>query len=216
MPSNKYPLIAREGWPLLSILILLVLIAKLVFGISVAVLLSFIVLIFICLLRDPYRSVPALPLAIVSPIHGTVTDVDDVEDSRLSHRAKRIRIRMSLIDIYSLRSPIEGKVIEQWSSRPTSSFCKYQFDYWIQTDEGDDIVMAVTFRKFIKCIHIYLQSGERIGQGQRCGFLYFGGMVDIYVPVDSRIAIHTGVKVDSGSSVLANFVHTSEVSTITS
>ena len=214
MPSNQYPLIAREGWPVLAILIVLILLAKLILGFSAAIILSLFLVVFIFLLRDPDRSVPALPLAIVSPIHGIVTDIDDVEDARLSRRAKRIRMKMSFNDIYSLRSPIEGKVIEQWSLRPGQSSQRYQFDYWIQTDEGDDIVMTVSFRRYMKCIHIYLQSGERIGQGQRCGFLYFGGIVDIYVPINSRIVIQSGNKADSGSSILAHFVHPHAVSTI--
>ena len=167
------------------------------------------------LLRDPVRSVPALPLAIVSPIHGIVTDISDVEDARLSRSAKRIRVKMSFNDIYSLRSPIEGKVIEQWSLRPGKSSQRYQFDYWIQTDEGDDVVMTVSFRRYVKNCRIYLQSGERIGHGQRCGFLYFGGIVDIYVPTNSRIDIQSGNEVDAGSSILAHFVHTRAVSTIT-
>jgi len=215
MPSNQYPLIAREGWPVLAILIVLIILAKLILGFSVAIIPSLFLVAFMFLLRDPVRSVPALPLAIVSPIHGIVTDISDVEDARLSRSAKRIRVKMSFNDIYSLRSPIEGKVIEQWSLRPGKSSQRYQFDYWIQTDEGDDVVMTVSFRRYVKNCRIYLQSGERIGHGQRCGFLYFGGIVDIYVPTNSRIDIQSGNEVDAGSSILAHFVHTRAVSTIT-
>jgi phosphatidylserine decarboxylase len=215
MPSNQYPLIAREGWSLLAILIVLIILAKFILGISVSIILSLLLVVFIFLLRDPVRSVPALPLAIVSPIYGIVTDIEDVEDPRLSRSAKRIRMKVSFNDIYSLRSPIEGKVIEQWSLRPGKTTRRHQFDYWIQTDEGDDILIKVSFRRYIRSFLIYLQSGERIGQGQRCGFLYFGGMVDVYVPINSRIEIQAGDKVDSGSSVLAHFVHSHAVSTLT-
>jgi phosphatidylserine decarboxylase len=214
MPSNQYPLIAREGWPALAVLLALIIVVKFFIGLGPALVLSVLLGVFIFLLRDPDRIVPASPLAVVSPMYGIVTDIDEVEDKRLSRNAKRIRVKMSFTDIYSLRSPIEGKVMEQWISQAGKSSDRLQLEYWIRTDEGDDIVTVISLRKYVKFLHIYLQSGERIGQGQRCGYLYFGGTADVLVPMNTRIDVQPGERVDSGSSILAQLVHTSAVSSI--
>jgi len=53
----------------------------------------------------------------------------------------------------------------------------------------------------------YVHSGERIGQGQRCGIVPFGALVDVYVPLNSKVDIKVGDHVRAGSDTLATLVH---------
>jgi phosphatidylserine decarboxylase len=62
--------------------------------------------------------------------------------------------------------------------------------------------------------HIYLNSGERIGQGQRCGYLCFGGVIDLFLPIESKVFVEVGQFVDSGSTILAELIHSEPQSSI--
>ena len=67
--------------------------------------------------------------------------------------------------------------------------------------------MAIYTRVLPRRPHCYVQSGERIGQGQRCGFMSFGARLEVYVPTNSRIDIEVGERVRAGESVIAHFIH---------
>ena len=214
MPSNRYTLIAREAWPFLFVLLGLTVLAQFLLG-PIAFLVLFIVfVIFVYLFRDPNRDIPSEPLAVVSPVHGIVTLIEEAEEIRLHSRAIRVQITMRLHDIYSLRGPIEGKVMEQWCSNPDKNESRRHFDFYIKSDEGDNVVTAIRLRDIIRKFHVYLHSGERIGQGQRCGYLYFGGLVDVFLPIESKVHVEIGQYVSSGSTVLAHLIHSEAASVI--
>lgn len=214
MPSNYYPFIARETWLILIIIFGIVLLAKFFSTILLFSLFLAILLIAIYLFRDPHREIPSQPLAVVSPIHGVVTKVSKAKEIRLDVDAIRIRIVMRITDIYSLRSPIEGKVIEQWYNAPSKNESHRHLDFHVQSDEGDNIVTAIRFRNIMHKSHIYLNSGERIGQGQRCGYLCFGGVIDLFLPIESKVFVEVGQFVDSGSTILAELIHSEPQSSI--
>jgi phosphatidylserine decarboxylase len=215
MPSNSYPIIAKEGWPLLVLLIIFFVVAYYYLYYTITVIDAIFLLVFVFLLRDPARIVPSFPLAIVSPVHGSVFSVEEVDDPWVERRAISIRIKMKLVDIYSLRSPTEGKVINQWTRRPDNSGPKRQFAFRIRSDEGDEIVVIIHLNIFNSFLfRFYVHSGERLGQGQRCGFLYFGGIIDVIVPLNSKIKVNTGDRISAGSGIIAQLVHTDPASVL--
>ncbi len=220
MPSNRYPFIAKEGWLLLSVLAGLVLLAFYCFSTSIAIISALIFCLFSFLLRDPQRVIPSLPLALLSPAHGKVIEIDETEDPWLSlhgieRRAKRVRIKMSSIDVYSFRSPVEGKVMEQWSRKCQEENGQRKFAFWIRTDEGDDVVVSFRLNPYAAvCFRVYIQSGERLGQGQRCGYLYFGGIVDVFIPMDAKIELELGQSITSGEGIIGHLIHETLVSMI--
>jgi phosphatidylserine decarboxylase len=214
MPSNRYPLIASEAWPFLFVLLGLAVLAQFLLGPIAFVVLFIILVVFVYLFRDPDRDIPSEPLAVVSPVHGIVTLIEEADEIRLHSRAMRIQIEMRLHDIYSLRAPIEGKVMEQWCSKPDKNESRRHFDFYIKSDEGDNVVTAIRLRDIIRKFHVYLHSGERVGQGQRCGYLYFGGLVDVFLPIESKVHVEVGQYVSSGSSVLAHLIRSGAASVI--
>jgi len=216
MPSNTYPPIAKEGWLLISLLLMVTLSIYFFIGTLLALSISPLILFVTFLLRDPNRIVPSLPLALVSPAHGKVISIEKIDDPWVTRKAIRIRVQMSILDIYSLRSPIEGKVMNQWALRPCDEFPDRNFVLWIKTDEGDDVVVEMHLNIFTAFIfRFYVHSGERIGQGQRCGYLYMGGLIDIWVPDNCKINAELGQSINSGSDILAYLVHTDAASAIT-
>jgi phosphatidylserine decarboxylase len=180
---------------------------------ALLILLLFVIAAF--LFRDPICEIPAVPLAVLSPASGTVLSVAQAEDPWLSRSAIKVRIKISAWDAHSLRSPIEGKVMNQWSSSEADSEFRRRVAYWIKTDEGDDILMALGMSAGTKFTRMTIYSGERSGQGQRCGFLYFAGVIDVYLPANTRVSIKAGERVTSGTTILGYFVHAQGASVIT-
>ena len=78
---------------------------------------------------------------------------------------------------------------------------------WIQSDEKDDVLLIIETSRRSSRPKCYVQSGERIGQGQRCGFIRFGSQVDVLVPVSSRVSVSVGDDVLAGSDIIATLVH---------
>jgi phosphatidylserine decarboxylase len=78
--TYPHPLIAREGWPYLAI----VLVVALVFtwlGWGIAAFIAWLLFFFILqFFRDPPRAVPAEPHAVLSPADGRVVRVERVRD----------------------------------------------------------------------------------------------------------------------------------------
>lgn len=214
MPTNTYPFIAREGWGALIVVGLLALLVNAFLGLLPALLFAGLALILLYLFRDPPRSVPSNPLGLVSPIHGRVMSVDSKRDIWLKRPAIRVSLRMTPLDIYSLRSPVEGKIIDQRSGRDPDDPGVRQYAFWIRTDEGDDVVVSMRMGWMPKRLRLYTQCGERLGQGQRCGYIYLGGEVVLWLPENFRVEVQPGDRVQSGAMLIGKLVHRQPASAV--
>ena len=216
MLTKPHSPIAREGWVPLTALFAVGVILWHWLGALASLPLWVLFGTALYLFRDPPRRVPALPLAVVSPIHGTVVEVCDTYDPWLDRPAIRARLRMAAKEIYSVRSPIEGKIVRhlvgpnrEGDDNPRA------YVFWIQTDEGDDIILDLRLKRFPARLRCYAHPGERVGQGQRCGYLFFGGTVDLYMPANSRVDLQAGQRVQGGSEIIAHLIHKEPVSVAT-
>lgn len=218
MLAYRHPYIAQEGWLFIGSVLLVNLIVTYSFQNVWAVpgwlLFAFCLMMY----RDPVRVIPSLPLALVAPVDGKIISVNIASDPFVEREAWCIGIDMSLLSVYSARSPTEGKVMNQWYGTKHDSshragevhepkLTRNGFAQWIQTDEGDDVVMRMQQKHAIQRSRCYVQSGERIGQGQRCGFIPLGATVDVFIPKCSRIDVKVGVRVRAGATVIATLVH---------
>ena len=62
--------------------------------------------------RDPERAVPADPDAVVAAADGTVADIVEVEETEvLNATRRRIGIFLSVFDVHTNRTPVEGRII---------------------------------------------------------------------------------------------------------
>jgi phosphatidylserine decarboxylase len=198
--------VAREVRLALVVLLLLAISAKVLIAWYVGVLLLLLTAPFIYIFRDPVCRIPAAPLGILSPAAGLLESVETVTDPWLNRTAKRCRIRMSFLDVHTLRSPAEGKVRNQWVCNTDEPGLKRRFTYWIQSDEGDDVILSVAVGAQAPFTRIDLQCGERTGQGQRIGYLYFAGTIDVLLPERTRIDLKPGDAVNSGSSIVGQLI----------
>ena len=201
--SNRHPAIAQEGWLYIaaSLLITTLLLFTSFWFLSIIPIALTTLLLFVY--RDPERQIPSVPLAIVSPVDGVVQAVAEKFCKLNSENMLWISIKLNTLGVYSGRSPIEGKIKKQVYNKDAGQL---QFANWVQTDEGDDILWDVE-PKGMGRPRCYVQAGERIGQGQRCGFLPFSAMINLYIPVNSTISIKKGERLFAGQSIVAMLVH---------
>jgi phosphatidylserine decarboxylase len=200
-------IIAREIRVVLILLILIAITVKVYFGWlpGLAVVSIFFPVAF--LFRDPFCQVPAAPLAIVSPVNGEIIAIEKVTDTWINREAIKIRIKMSFWHVHILRSPIEGKIKKQWAAHGEEAGIGKRYTYWIQTDESDDVIYSIATGKLAPFLKIRLSSGERIGQGQKAGYLYFSGLIDVLIPEQTKLNLAVGEVVTCGSSILAQIIH---------
>lgn len=204
MATSRYPYFSRAGWlPLLACAGIAVLIVNSVhwaWSLPFWLACAFIVYVF----RDPHREIPSSPLAVVSPADGVVTAVGEAHDPYLGRDAVRLTVEMSHLGVFSTRSPVEGKILEP---RNSSDGDDQPHGVWLKTDENDDLVVVMHRGPLHNLPRCFVRIGERVGQGQRCGYIQMGGRVEVYLPSNCRTQVELGSHVRAGSDVIATLVH---------
>jgi phosphatidylserine decarboxylase len=160
--------------------------------------------LIVFLFRDPDREIPSSPLAVVSPADGVVDTLQELHDPYLDRQAILLGIQMSHVGVYSTRSPVEGKILEP--RNPAGGNDQPQ-GVWLKTDEEDNLVVVMHRGPLHNLPHCFVGIGERVGQGQRCGYIQMGGRVEVYLPANCRVQVSPGSRVRAGSDVIAVLVH---------
>jgi phosphatidylserine decarboxylase len=201
---TRFPRIAREGLLLLLATALAAVVVLHFFGLPASLPLWGLGLLTLVMFRDPEREIPSQPMAVVSPADGRVTSVCTTRDPYLDRDSVRVTLQMNTLGVFTTRSPVEGKILQPPA---TPENARMPHGVWLQTDEGDDVVMVMMRGRLRTAPRCYIRIGERIGQGKRCGFVHLGGQVDVYLPERSRLAVAEGDWVRSGSDVIATLPH---------
>jgi phosphatidylserine decarboxylase len=209
--------IPREVRPFVLSILLVATLIHFAYGWTWALPFWLLVGLLVYLFRDPNRVIPAIPLAVVSPVDGRVVAIDTVRDPYIDREAIRITLAMTPFDVYFIRSPIEGRVARSWyvSAQSASSAQEEPVNdsrgigVWLRSDEGDegDDVVVVLSAGHLMRARCYAQMGRRIGQGQRCGYVPFGSRMEVLLPKNSRIRVAVGDTVRAGSDVIATLIH---------
>jgi len=197
-------MIAREGMIPLAAALLAGIVVLHFIGLLQSLVFWLLALLVLILFRDPERDIPSQPLAVVSPADGKVTSISAVSDPYLPRQSIRVVIQMTPYGVFTTRSPVEGKVLEPPNSPEDGNS---PHGVWLQTDEGDDVVMVMARGPLNNDPRCYIGIGDRIGQGKRCGFVHLGGRIEVYLPENCRTIVTEGDTVHSGSDIIAKLVH---------
>jgi phosphatidylserine decarboxylase len=216
--------IARQAWLPIAAAGIVSGLAYVLCDLDCSLPLVIITLVLVFLFRDPERRIPPVPLGIVSPVDGRVTAIAEVGDPFLGRRALRLTIGMKPLGPWIVRSAMEGRVMQIWHL-PTglephsldrmeqNALAAYpdagqaHFAIWVQSDEQDDVVVALRGLFISGRLRCGLQTGDRIGQGGRYGLLWFFATADVYLPAISRLEASQGGTVRAGSDIIATLVH---------
>lgn len=207
MTRTQHSLLPAEGLPFI-LGVIVVALAAWRFQVYWALLpLAIALILLILLFRDPDRSIPALPLAVVSPVDGTVLNIAPTDKGMLQRESVRIVVRVNSLGAYTARSPIGGKVLSLKENAALGSRLLGVGGLWVRNDTGDDVVLVFHGPRFLGRPAAMVDYGERVGQGQRTAYLRLASFGELYLPLSARITAKPGDKLLAGSSVVAELVH---------
>ena len=208
MEGRRNPLVAREGLPFLIVAGLGVILSVHYLNLVIAVAAGLLFVVLFLIFRDPRRGVPASPLGVVSPVDGRIVRIELADKGVLHGEAHVIHIRIDAFGTYTARAPIEGKIMNL-SSVNSDRIVDYRTNaLWIQTDEGDDVVLQFDGYRFSLAPHSFVRFGERVGQGQRCAYLRLTRIAEVHLPIESKILVEPGQVVLAGQDLIGKVPHT--------
>lgn len=163
---------------------------------------------FLWFFRDPKRTIPTEPNAIVSPGDGVVTEADWVETKQGSRL--RLSIFLNVFNVHVNRTPVAGTVTVcehregQFLNAMNKDSALLNEQTLIVIDAGEYEVgfkqIAGLLARRIVC---NLKVGDKVERGQRMGLIKFGSRVDVLMPAEADLKVSKGTKVKGGTTVLA-------------
>jgi len=203
--------VAKEGYPFIFAAAFATLIAA-ILGMKAATVLLLLATIFILsFFRDPERLGPERPDALVSPADGKVILVETVRDERFSsEEVRKISIFMNVFNVHVNRSPCAGTV-QRVLYQPgkfysaDSKQAGLQNEYCactLTTAQGKTVTFVQMAGLIARRIVCWLEVGDGILRGRRVGLIRFGSRVDLYLPLETEVAVRVGDKVRAGESIL--------------
>jgi phosphatidylserine decarboxylase len=163
---------------------------------------------FLWFFRDPERTIPREPGAVVSPADGKVTEIAQLTTG--NEQLTRISIFLNVFNVHVNRAPIAGVVRDVRYQRgkylnamnPASA---EQNERNIVTVEGDGqkIIFKQIAGLLARRIVFNHKVGDQLERGQRVGLIKFGSRVDVVMKASARLQVRVGDHVKGGESVLA-------------
>jgi phosphatidylserine decarboxylase len=196
------------------------LIAKLIGGavIAVASALVAVWILFVAFtlyfFRDPNPNVPSGKNLVVSPAHGTVDVIDEIEEKEfVGGRCKRVSIFLNVFNVHVQQAPVSGKV----------AFLKHTSGLFLNAMKTDSathnenvLIGFVPNENPAEKIGVRLIAGliarriipwvvvnDDMAAGERISLIQFGSRVDVYLPFEYTVRAKVGDKVVGGETIIA-------------
>ncbi|HWY75272.1 MAG TPA: phosphatidylserine decarboxylase [Verrucomicrobiae bacterium] len=210
-----WTLVALITFIVLGFIALLILIPAYAFSfmlIGVWVVFSLFTLYFF---RDPTPRVPTGPGLIVSPAHGKVDIIDQVDEAQfMGGRCQRISIFLSVFNVHVQNAPVSGKAdyyrynTGQFLSALKTESAEQNENLLLgftASEHGDKIGLRLIAGVIARRIVPYVKLGDEVMRGERISLIQFGSRTDLYLPLTAKITIKLEDKVVGGQTVMATF-----------
>ena len=210
-PPYPHPIIAREGWPFLGIAGVVSLAVNFFCGLMWALPFWVITLFILQFFRDPGRAIPDDPQAVLSPADGRVVVAGTSTSQDFAPAEwQQISIFLSPMDVHVNRMPVGGRVTKVRyhpgrflpAYRPDAGDLNEYTEVWID-HAGQTIVVRQIVGILARRIVCRTKEGAQVAAGERFGVMKFGSRMDVFVPVDARIAVKVGDRVVGAVTVIA-------------
>ena len=202
----------REAWPLVgplaaASLVLFVLgYPPWAWGLLI---LALLVLLFF---RNPTRTYSGDPAVLLAPADGRILRVDEVEVAAMGGiTVRRVVTFLSVFNVHVQRSPTGGEVVHTEyregarvaAFRPEAGEVNQQNLTVLRTDGGELVGVRQIAGLVARRVVGYLARGDEVGRGDLLGVIKFGSRVDLLVPMDYRIEVAVGDRVQAGRTPMA-------------
>ena len=175
----------------------------------------FLVLFLIIVLqffRNPKRITNINDNQIIAPVDGKVVVIEEVDEPEYFKGKKlQVSIFMSPINVHVTRYALSGlvkyskyhpgKYLVAW--HPKASTENERTTIVIENNTFGEVAYRQIAGALAKRIVNYAEEGEKVVQGTDAGFIKFGSRVDLYLPLNTKLAVKIGDKVKGGEQVIA-------------
>ncbi|MBN1571663.1 MAG: phosphatidylserine decarboxylase family protein [Deltaproteobacteria bacterium] len=216
--KNQNTLFVVEGFPFIfAALVLTIVVAVLLYFYApkampyVTIPLIILTLFVTAFFRNPNRTIPQDPRAVVSPADGKVIEIAKVQEkSFLNTEAIKISVFMSVFNVHVNRVPMAGKVVKARyfpgkffvASLDKASSENERNGLVIENEKSEKILVVQIAGIVARRIVCYAKEGDTLQKGIRFGLIRFGSRLDLYLPVDSEIKVTPGEKVKGGETIM--------------
>ncbi|MHC5019446.1 MAG: phosphatidylserine decarboxylase [Planctomycetota bacterium] len=166
--------------------------------------------------RDPSRTPPADPDALLSPADGRITQLHAIDAPDFpGGRAFRISIYLSPWDVHLNRQPRDARVTAVryfpgafMTARREECVVRNE-QLWVDLEEagGRKLRLKQVSGSMARRIVCWLRVGETVRAGERWGIIKYGSRTDVLIPAhDARtVMVRIGDRVCAGTTVLLRF-----------
>jgi phosphatidylserine decarboxylase len=200
---------AAEGWGFVLVPFVLAVLLGWAGWVKAALFLGLVAAFMAFFFRDPERTAPAMPGAILAPADGRVVDVRLGVDDPFVGSAQALSIFLSPLDVHVNRSPLAGLVVgveyrpgaKMAAFRPEASERNERTTIAIQGEAARVVVrqIAGVLARRIVC---RVRPGDKLASGERFGLIKFGSRTDLIMPASVRLSVKRGDRVRGGSTVV--------------
>lgn len=163
--------------------------------------------------RDPARTVPSDPLAIVSPADGQVMIAGAVElNAAPPGEWQQISIFLSPLDVHINRLPVSGRVTRVEyrrgaflaAYRPDAAVKNERNEVWIDR-QGETVVVRQVVGVVARRLVCRVGEGAQVRAGDKYGLMKFGSRIDLFLPKRAVLGVAVGQRVRGGETILARW-----------
>jgi phosphatidylserine decarboxylase len=165
---------------------------------------------FALFFRNPKRSLPDDPDAVVAPADGKVIAVGETElpDGR---KGLRIGIFLSVFDVHVNRAPVAGRILSIGRSgakflaafNPDAETRNVQLAIDLETATGARVRVVQITGLIARRIVCHAEVGEWLDRGARYGLIRFGSRTDVVLPLEASPCVAVGDRVSGGATIVA-------------
>lgn len=216
--NNTNISVHKEGLPFVCLFVLLGFISLSFYGLNfLTFILLFLGSFMLFFFREPERIVNKGENNILSPADGKIVSIEQAsvesifESEGLKNKLLiKISISIGALDSHIQKNPVSGKIID--IKYEEGKFLNTSLEKEHKDSEKNHILVQKNNQLFVvsqisgiiaRRISCYLKINEDVQQGQDYGIIKFGSMVNLYIPLDSKLIIKKGQTVIAGETILA-------------
>lgn len=180
---------------------------------TIQITLIFFFVIVLQFFRNPKRNTQQNDNHIMAPVDGKVVVIEEVfEPEFFKDKRLQVSIFMSPLNVHVTRYALSGlvtyskyhpgKYLVAW--HPKASTDNERTTVVIENDVFGQVLYRQIAGALARRIVNYATEGEHVEQGTDAGFIKFGSRVDLYLPLNTKIAVKIGDTVKGGEQIVAS------------
>tara|TARA_B100000401_G_C52796326_1_gene716081 strand:- start:1046 stop:1693 length:648 start_codon:yes stop_codon:yes gene_type:complete len=183
------------------------------YGSSIEIFLIICLILILQFFRNPKININTNKNYILSPVDGKVVIIKEVyEPEFFKDNRLQVSVFMSPINVHVTRYPMSGKIIFSkyhpgdylvaW--HPKSSTKNERTTIVLENDNFGKVLYRQIAGALARRIINYAKVGDLAEQGKDAGFIKFGSIVDLYLPIGTKVNVKLNQIVKGGITVISS------------